>query len=104
MQININMSAAAASVSAGSGARLVLSALAIGRRGRLLAVREPGAVGERILEMGLTPGTEVRVLRRSLLGGVLQVKVRDTVLSLRRSQADQIDVMPLDGGPPSREA
>lgn len=56
----------------------------------VVAVHEPGAMGERLLEMGLTPGTRVTVVRRGLFGDPLQVSLRGYMLSLRRAQARAI--------------
>lgn len=41
----------------------------------------------RLLEMGLTPGTHVKVLRAAAFGGPLEVLVRGYQLSLRREEA-----------------
>ena len=69
-----------------------LSSLRIGDNAEVLSVREPGAVGERLLEMGLTPGTPVCLVRRGVFGQVLQLQVRDYMLSIRNEQAANIDV------------
>ena len=44
----------------------------------------------RLLEMGMTPGTHVKVLRAAAFGGPLDVLVRGYQLSLRREEAAQI--------------
>jgi Fe2+ transport system protein FeoA len=41
----------------------------------------------RLLEMGLTPGTHVRLIRRAAFGGPLDVLVRGYQLSLRSDEA-----------------
>jgi ferrous iron transport protein A len=41
----------------------------------------------RLLEMGLTPGTHVKVIRAAAFGGPLDVHVRNYQLSLRREEA-----------------
>jgi Fe2+ transport system protein FeoA len=41
----------------------------------------------RLMEMGLTPGTHVKVIRRAPFGGPLDVLVRGYQLSLRRDEA-----------------
>lgn len=86
------------------------------RFGVTLAVLKPGECGTvrvllgeargrlRILEMGLTPGTHVRVLRVAAFGGPLDVLVRGYQLSLRREEAACIwlgedDDEELTGGP-----
>jgi Fe2+ transport system protein FeoA len=74
------------------GVARALVDLKVGERARVLAVSEPGPTGEGLLEMGLTPGTEVLLVRRSLLGRVLQIGVRGYHLSLQAKTAEQIRV------------
>jgi Fe2+ transport system protein FeoA len=61
---------------------------------RLVALDEPGEAGDRLLEMGLTPGTSLRVVRTGLFGDPLQIEVRGYMLTLRRAQASHIVVEP----------
>ena len=49
-----------------------------------------GVLGDRLVELGFTPGAPVQMLRRAPFGGPLQVQVRDFVLSLRRADAQLI--------------
>ena len=44
----------------------------------------------RLMELGLLPGTPLRVIRRAPLGGVLEVEVRACRVTLRLSEADQV--------------
>ena len=53
----------------------------------------------RLLELGLLPGTEVRVVRRAPLGDAIELHVRGYALSLRREQALGIRVEPLETTP-----
>jgi Fe2+ transport system protein FeoA len=67
--------------------------------GRALADLRPGECGTiirilgaaqgrlRLLEMGMTPGTHVKVLRAAAFGGPLELLVRGYQLSLRREEA-----------------
>lgn len=69
------------------------------RAGVSLAELNPGECGTirllvatvqarlRLMEMGLTPGTHVRVVRAAAFGGPLDVLVRGYQLSLRREEA-----------------
>lgn len=47
----------------------------------------------RLREMGLLPGTVVKLVRWAPLGDPLEIKVRGYHLSLRKDQADQIEVL-----------
>ena len=69
-----------------------LADLPSGQGARILEVFEPGPSGERLLEMGLTPGTVITVVRRGICGDPLQIALRGYMLSLRRLQAEQIAV------------
>ena len=51
----------------------------------------------KLLAMGLTPGTELRVTRHAPLGDPTEIEVRDFHLSLRRDEADALIVSPVPG-------
>ena len=58
-------------------------------------LRELPATGTRFLrmrEMGLLPGTRVKLIRAAPLGDPLEIEVRGYHLSLRRDEAAQITV------------
>jgi len=46
----------------------------------------------RFLSMGLVPGTAIQVLRVAPMGCPLQVKAGSTLLSIRRTEAESIQV------------
>ncbi len=46
----------------------------------------------RLLEMGLLPGTYVRVVRRAPMGDPIELRLRGYSLSIRRADADGIEV------------
>lgn len=76
-----------------------MTSLAEIRRGRSAIVREvagPRAFRRRLLEMGLVPGTPVRVVTVAPLGDPLRIEVRGGEWSIRRSEAAQIAVEPGD--------
>lgn len=51
-------------------------------------------VSLRLLEMGLTPGTVVRIVGRAPLGDPLELDVRGYRLSLRHAEAARVVVSP----------
>ena len=51
-----------------------------------------GAVKRRIMDMGLTKGTEVFVRKVAPLGDPIEVNVRSSELSLRKADCEQIEV------------
>src|SRR4051794_7940805 len=94
MSINFMMSAVAVPPLKAVGPPVVtLSTLRAGARARLLAVDEPGELGDRLLELGLTPGVTVTLVRRGLFGDPLLIEVRGSMLSLRARQAHAIRVV-----------
>ena len=52
-----------------------------------------GAVKRRIMDMGITKGTEVFVRKVAPLGDPIEVKVRGYELSLRKADAAMIEVL-----------
>lgn len=52
----------------------------------------------KLLAMGLTPGTELRVTRHAPLGDPTEIQVRDFHLSLRKDEADALIVTSVTGG------
>ena len=57
-----------------------------------------GAVKRRIMDMGLTKGTGVYVRKVAPLGDPIEVTVRGYELSLRRDEADHIEVTDVHQG------
>ncbi|EKQ69994.1 Fe2+ transport system protein A [Leptolyngbyaceae cyanobacterium JSC-12] len=52
----------------------------------------------KLLAMGLTPGTELRVMRHAPLGDPTEIQVRNFHLSLRKDEADALIVEPVTRG------
>jgi len=48
----------------------------------------------RLLEMGLTPGTMIQLVKRAPLGDPLEVRVRGCHVSLRTAEAAHVRVAP----------
>lgn len=69
-----------------------LSDLSPGDRGRVSGMGGDADAMRRLMEMGLMRGTTVEVVRRAPLGDPLEVKVRGFMLTLRRSEAEHIEV------------
>ena len=69
-----------------------LSELCPGMRGRIAFVAGHGAVRKRLMEMGMTSDTRLEVIRIAPLGDPIEIKVRGYNLSLRKSEAENIEV------------
>jgi len=64
----------------------------LGRTVTVAGVDGPRAFRRRLLEMGLVPGTPVRIVTVAPLGDPLQIDVRGGQWSIRRVEAAQIQV------------
>lgn len=64
-----------------------LDTLSPGARARLVSVGGERAFRCRLMEMGLLPGTAVRLVRRADAGGVLELEVRGSRLTVRHGEA-----------------
>ncbi|MEZ5976762.1 MAG: FeoA family protein [Planctomycetota bacterium] len=69
-----------------------LADVPIDRSARLVVLAGDRAFRRRLMELGLLPGAEVRVVRRAALGGVLELEVRCCRISLRTSEAVRLEV------------
>lgn len=69
-----------------------LDQIKIGAKARVQEVTGDEALQQRMMEMGLMPGTEVHVLRQAPLGDPIEIRVMGYSLSLRRSEARFVNV------------
>ena len=60
--------------------------------GIIRAVRAEGELGRRIRDMGLVPGTEIRIQGRAPLYDPVALRVMGFTLTLRNNEADHIEV------------
>ncbi|SMG39672.1 FeoA family protein [Dethiosulfovibrio salsuginis] len=60
--------------------------------GIIRSVKAEGELGRRIRDMGLTPGTDIKILGRAPLYDPVALRVGDFTLTLRNSEADYIEV------------
>jgi ferrous iron transport protein A len=58
-----------------------------------------GPIGQRLLDLGFLPGTEVRLVRRAPLGDPSLYELRGTQLCLRRGEAARVRVRLLGPDP-----
>jgi ferrous iron transport protein A len=74
-----------------------LSELRPRQRGKVVKVGGKGSVKRRILDMGLVSGAEVEVVRVAPLGDPIEFIVKGYNLSLRKSEAQDIEVETTEG-------
>ena len=64
----------------------------VGETVQVVRLHGEGAVKRRIMDMGITRGVEVYVRKLAPLGDPIEVNVRDYELSLRKADAEMIEV------------
>ncbi len=64
----------------------------IGSCVKVVKLRGEGAIKRRIMDMGITKGVEIKVRKVAPLGDPLEITVRGYELSLRKADAEMIDV------------
>ena len=65
---------------------------AIGKTVKIVKVHGEGAVRRRIMDMGITKGAEVTVRKVAPLGDPIEVTVRGYELSIRKADAEMVEV------------
>lgn len=70
---------------------MTLKDVQVGASARIVRINGEGPVKRRIMDMGLTKGTEVTVRKIAPLGDPLELTVRGYELSIRKEEAAQID-------------
>ena len=69
-----------------------LKSLADGKSGIVEKIELTGATKRRLIEMGITPGTKITVLKRAPLGDPIEILLRGYSLTIRGTDAEQIQV------------
>ncbi len=66
---------------------------AVGETVSVVKLHGEGAIKRRIMDMGITKGTEIYVRKVAPLGDPIEITVRGYELSLRKADAEMIEVM-----------
>ena len=66
--------------------------LPIGKSGRVLTVGGEKALRRRLLDMGITPRTTVKIIKTAPLGDPIEILLRGYVLTLRLDDAEKITI------------
>ncbi len=64
----------------------------VGQTVKVVKLHGEGAVKRRIMDMGLTKGVEVYVRKVAPLGDPVEITVRGYELSLRRADAEMVEI------------
>lgn len=70
--------------------------LKIGRSGTISAVGGDGPLRLRLLDMGLIPGTRVKLEKVAPMGDPIQIQVRGYELTIRLDDARKIDLQEVE--------
>jgi len=65
-----------------------------GQGGKIVHLVGDDVLNQRLMEMGLIEGTAIKVVRIAPLGDPLQVEVQNYQLSLRKVEAERVEVEP----------
>ena len=69
-----------------------LKEIPVGGTAKVVKIHGEGAVKRRIMDMGITKGVEIYVRKVAPLGDPLEITVRGYELSLRKADAESIEV------------
>ena len=72
-----------------------LKDLKIGKSARVVKVHGEGALRRRIMDMGITKGVDIYVRKVAPLGDPIEIFVRGYELSLRKDDAEMIEIEPI---------
>ena len=64
----------------------------VGTSAKVVRVHGEGAIKRRIMDMGITKGVEIRVRKVAPLGDPMELTLRGYELSLRKADAEMIEV------------
>ena len=64
-----------------------------GQGGRVRLVDGSGPLAQRLMELGFVEGTNVRVIRIAPFGGPMQISVERSLLSIRRAEAESVELL-----------
>ena len=73
---------------------MTLNDVEIGESCTVLKFNDDGEIRRRIMDMGITKGARISVRKVAPLGDPIDITVRGYHLSLRRSDAENIEVVP----------
>lgn len=71
---------------------MFLHELADKQKAKILAVRGTSDIKMRLIDMGVVKGATIEVVRKAPLGDPIEIKIKNFYLSLRKSEAQMIEV------------
>ena len=64
----------------------------VGKSAKVVKLHGEGAIKRRIMDMGITKGVEIKIRKGAPLGDPIELTVRGYELSLRKADAEMIEV------------
>ncbi len=71
---------------------MTLREVQVGQSAKVIRLNGTGPVKRRIMDMGITKGQVVQVIRVAPLGDPMEITVRNYELSVRKADAEMIEV------------
>ncbi len=71
---------------------MTLNHLKPGQKASIISIGGKGAIRRRLIDMGITPGTEVFMRKTSPFGDPMEINIRGYELCLRKTEAEQVKV------------
>ena len=72
---------------------MTLNEVPVGKVCTVVKLNGTGALKRRIMDMGITKGTEIRVVKIAPLGDPMELNLRGYDLSVRKNEAASIEVV-----------
>ena len=72
--------------------RINMRQMSDNQAGTIAAIKVAGDLGRRIRDMGMVPGTDIKIQGRAPLYDPVALRVRGATLTLRNNEADHIEV------------
>ena len=72
---------------------MTLAQLPVGSRAKVALIEGTDELACRLMEMGLTPGVELRIVGVAPLGDPLELELRGYRLSVRKSEASRVQIV-----------
>ena len=71
---------------------MTLHDLEVGKSGKILKNHAKGAIKQRFMDMGITKGTVIKVIKIAPLGDPIEIEIRGYNLSVRKDDAREIEI------------
>lgn len=72
---------------------MTLAKLKVGETGKVKSVEGESTIAKRLMEMGVIPGANVRIVKKAPFGCPIEIRVKGYNLALRKNEADSIKLV-----------